>query len=207
MKKTSLLWACVILALSANSQNYNLAQLHRENKLVTNGSEIVPLSDSGKEGISLTGITWLKGVTFTEGTIDIDLRGKDVPQKSFIGIAFHAVDTAIYDGIYFRPFNFLATDPVRRIHAVQYTSEPDYPWHRTREEMNGIYEKAVNPAPNPNDWFHATIVVKGNEVNVYVNHSPTPSLTVKKLNARTDGMLGIWNNGLPGDFANLVVKK
>lgn len=194
---------------SAQSQDgaYDLQQLLKEKKLVTHGQVITPVTEAGKKAISQTGIAWLKDVTFSEGTIEVDLRGRDVLQKSFIGIVFHAVDTSQYDIVYFRPFNFLSSDPVRRIHAVQYATHPEYPWYRLREERNGIYEKAVTPAPSPRDWFHARIVVKGNEINVYVNNATTPSLTVQKLNTRTTGKIGISNEGEVGEFANLVIKK
>lgn len=191
----------------AQQQSPDLQQLLKEKKLITHGQDVVPITDGDKKGISTTGIAWLKDVNFSNGTIEVDLRGKDVVQKSFIGIAFHGVDTATYDAIYFRPFNFQSQDPVRKIHAVQYISEPDFPWHRLRDEKNGIYEKAVNPAPSPNDWFHARIEVKDSQITVYVNNAATPSLTVTKLNTRKEGMIGIWNEGLNGDFANLVIKK
>ena len=188
-------------------RTYDLQQLLKEKKLVTHGQSIIPITDGKKKAISQIGIAWIKDVTFSEGTIEVDLRGRDVIQKSFIGIVFHAVDTSLYDIIYFRPFNFLSTDPVRRIHAVQYATHPEFPWYRLREEKNGIYEKAVSPAPSPKDWFHARIVIKGTEINVYVNNSPTPSLTVQKLNTRTNGKIGISNEGLEGEFANLSITK
>ena len=203
-----LLGAILVVSVSdAQQQSFNLQQLLKEKKLITYGQDIIPITDSDKKGISTTGIVWLKGVNFSNGVIEIDLRGKDVLQRSFIGIAFHGVDTVTYDAIYFRPFNFQSPDPVRKIHAVQYISEPDFPWHRLRDEKNGVYEKAVNPAPSPNDWFHALIEVKDSQITVYVNNAATPSLTVNKLNTRKEGMIGIWNEGLNGDFANLVIKK
>jgi len=203
-----LLGAILVVSVSdAQQQSFNLQQLLKEKKLITYGQDIIPITDSEKKGISTTGIVWLKGVNFSNGVIEIDLRGKDVLQRSFIGIAFHGVDTVTYDAIYFRPFNFQSPDPVRKIHAVQYISEPDFPWHRLRDEKNGVYEKAVNPAPSPNDWFHALIEVKDSQITVYVNNAATPSLTVNKLNTRKEGMIGIWNEGLNGDFANLVIKK
>ena len=211
--KTHILIITIALVLfafsSAHSQErtYDLQQLLKEKKLITHGQSIIPIADGEKKAISQIGIAWIKDVTFSEGTIDVDLRGRDVIQKSFIGIVFHAVDTSLYDIIYFRPFNFLSTDPVRRIHAVQYATHPEFPWYRLREEKNGIYEKAVTPAPSPKDWFHARIVIKGTEINVYVNNSPTPSLTVQKLNSRTNGKIGISNEGLEGEFANLSITK
>jgi hypothetical protein len=212
MRKHTILILAIALQLicfvpvRSQERKFDLQQLLKEKKLITHGQNVIPITDDGKKGISQTGIVWLKDVSFSEGTIDVDLRGKDVLQRSFIGIVFHGVDTVTHDVIYFRPFNFLSTDPVRKIHAVQYVAHPDFPWHKLREEKNGIYEKAVTPAPSPKDWFHARIVVKGTEINVFVNNSTTPSLTVTKLNSRSNGKIGIWNEGLEGDFANLVIK-
>ena len=193
--------------LYAQQQSYDLQRLLKEKKLITHHQKVIPITDGDKKGISATGIIWLRDVNFSTGTIELDLRGKDEFQKSFLGIAFHGVDTVTYDAIYFRPFNFQSTDPIRKIHAVQYVSEPDQPWHRLRDEQNGIYEKAVNPAPLPTDWFHARIEVKETQIMVYVDNATSPSLTVNKLNGRKEGMIGIWNVGLNGDFANLVIKK
>lgn len=199
----------IMIISNGVGQSFDLSKALKDKKIVVYKEKQVSVSDETRHSINLTGtIVWLKDVTFSEGTIEIDLKGNDGMQQTFPGVIFHGVDTATYDGVYFRPFNFQSADPVRKIHAVQYISQPDYPWHLTREKMNGIYEKAVTPAPGPNDWFHATIVVKGKEINVYVNGSTTPSLTVTKLNDRTTGMFGLMCDGSrPGEFANLVIKK
>jgi hypothetical protein len=206
----TLLFSTVFMIFGSSvsfAQSFNLQQLLKEKKLITYHQNVVPITDGDKKGISVPRIAWLKDVTFSKGTIDVDLRGKDEFQKSFLGIAFHGVDTVTYDEIYFRPFNFRAEDPIRKIHAVQYVSEPDFPWDRLRDEKNGIYEKAVNPAPLGSDWFHARIEVGETEIKVYVDHSTTPSLTVSKLNDRRDGLIGLMNGGLNGDFPNLVIKE
>ena len=187
-------------------QSFNLQQLLKEGKLISSHL-VTPLGDNGKAGVSSEGIVWLKNVNFSTGTIEIDLRGKDIMQQSFLGVAFHGVDTITYDAIYFRPFNFRSSDPVRKIHAVQYISEPEFPWDRLREEKNGIYEKGIDPPPAAVEWFHARIVVDDSTINVYVNNSATPSLTVKKLNNRKNGLIGLWSDGVNGEFANMVIKK
>ncbi len=66
------------------------------------------------------GLVWIEGSDFGEGTIEVDVRGKDVLQQSFVGVAFHGKDDKTYESVYLRPFNFRADDPVRHQHAVQY---------------------------------------------------------------------------------------
>ena len=61
----------------------------------------------------------LDGVRLGEGVIEVDLRGKDVAQQSFVGIAFHVVDWTTYEAVYFRPFNFRAATAEQRSHSVQ----------------------------------------------------------------------------------------
>ena len=202
----------IVLAavLSGYGQSFDLQQLLKDKKLQGYGKPFeVQTAESKKKAITcLDGMAWIKDVNFSTGTIEVDLRGRDGFQQSFIGIAFHGMDTATLDVLYFRPFNFRAEDPVRKIHAVQYMSLPDFDWSRLRNERNGIYEKAVTPAPAATDWFHARIVVGEKQIQVYVNDAKEPSLTVDKLNDRKDGMLGLWaNGGQPADFANLVIKK
>jgi len=187
-------------------QSFDLQKLLKENKFVTSRGKIIPLTDGNKSGISMTGIAWLKDTQFSTGVIEVDIRGRDVFQKSFIGVAFHGVDSLTHDLVYFRPFNFRAEDPIRKIHAVQYVSHPDYPWDRLRKEKNGIYEKAIDPPPQATDWFHARIEVGEKQIMVFVNGAKTPSLVVDKLNDRKNGMIGLWNEGESGDFANLTIK-
>jgi len=209
--KNVLILCLIILSTAticeAQKKSYNLQQLLKEKKLITFNRNVVPLTDGDKKGISMTGIAWLRDVNFSTGTIEIDLRGKDVMQQSFIGIAFHGVDTTTHDVVYFRPFNFRSSDPVRKIHAVQYVSHPDFPWHKLREQRNGIYEKGIDPPPAATEWFHARIVVDQTQIKVYVNNAASPSLTVDKLNSWTDGLIGLWNEGLDGDFANLTISR
>jgi hypothetical protein len=153
------------------------------------------------------GLAWLKGVEFSTGTMEIDIRGKDELQKSFVGIAFHGENDSTYEAIYFRPFNFHAKDPVRKIHAVQYIYHPKFPWYTLRETQNGIFEKAIINAPDPNGWFHARIVVTATEVLVYVDKATTPSLTVNRLGSANSGGVALWvGNGAGGEFANFSIR-
>src|SRR5215475_3028982 len=71
------------------------------------------------------GLAWVDGTDFREGTIELDVRGKDVYQESFLGVAFHAKNDTTYESVYIRPFNFRATDPARHHHAAQYMTVPE----------------------------------------------------------------------------------
>jgi len=208
----SAVFLAVAVSFYVNGQTrYDLYQLFSDKGLVISGRSVSLLNESDKKGVRIDeqsgeGLAWLKGVTFREGVIEVDLRGKDVLQQSFIGIAFHGADNKTYDAVYFRPFNFHATDPVRKIHAVQYISHPVYTWKKLREEQNGKYEKAVIDPPDPNGWFHARIEVSSKIVRVFVNNAPLPSLEVEQLSDRGDGMIGLWvGDGSGGDFASLSI--
>ena len=190
---------------------YDLFTLFENNKLEIYNRKAVTFSENNKKGIRVSknendGIAWLKDVGFSNGTIELDIRGKDEFQQSFVGIAFHGVDNTTLDAIYFRPFNFQSTDPVRKFHAVQYVSQPDKPWQVLREQFPGIYEKGVILTTGGNEWFHAKIIIKYPVVTVYFNGNSEPSLTIEKLNKRTTGKIGIWvGNNSGGDFANLQI--
>src|ERR1700688_3136269 len=96
-----ILSSCGALLNGQQTTHYDLAQMFGQNQLAgQRGRNLQVLSDK-KDGVSTNGIVWLQGVSFNEGTIDIDLRGKNIFLKSFLGIAFHAVDTLAYETIYF----------------------------------------------------------------------------------------------------------
>jgi hypothetical protein len=152
------------------------------------------------------GVAYLRGIEFSNGTIELDVRGKDVQGQSFVGVAFHGVDGTTYDAIYFRPFNFRTPDPTRQSHAVQYISHPTYTWQKLRGERPGAFEQPVGPAPDPNGWFHVRVVVANPKVSVFVGDAKQPSLVVDQLSERTKGLVGLWvGNNSGGEFANLTI--
>jgi len=169
------------------------------------------LSDGTRKGVHLDerpgeGVAYLKGIEFSNGTIEFDVRGKDVQGQSFVGVAFHGLDSTTYDAIYLRPFNFRTDDPARHSHAVQYVSQPTYPWQKLRAERPGVFEQPVSPAPDPNAWFHVRVVVASPKVSVFVADAKQPSLVVTQLSGRTKGLVGLWvGNGSGGDFADLKI--
>ncbi len=152
------------------------------------------------------GEIWLDGVSFSIGTIEFNVRGKDVFQQSFVGAAFHGVDEKTFEAVYFRPFNFKAEAPAGKIHAVQYVSHPDFTWQRLRAERPDQYESAVFPVPDPNGWFHVRIVVASKRIGVYVDGASTPCLVVESLSGRSTGLVGLMvGNGSGGDYADFKI--
>jgi hypothetical protein len=200
---------CFSTATFAQSQKFDLAALSAENKLtiVNRNLETLDASRSVRLDEQLgQGLVWIKDLTLSTGTIEIDLKGKDVLQRSFVGVAFHGRNDFTFEAIYFRPFNFHAKDSVRKIHAVQYISHPDFRWERLRKERNGEFEKGIDNAPDPNGWFHARIVITEKTVVVYVNQNKTPSLTVQRLSTENTGGIALWTgDGSGGEFANLSI--
>lgn len=168
----------------------------------------------GKRALRLSeapgvGVLWLEGYDFANGTIDVDILGRSQPvQGSFVGVAFHVIEAATHEAVYFRPFNFRARDSTAHSHAVQYVSDPQWPWDRLRRERPGAFERAITPDVDGDAWFHARIVVARRKVSVYVNDASTPTLVVDELDDRARGAVGLWvGEGSGGYFANLRVRR
>lgn len=152
------------------------------------------------------GVAYLKDALFSEGVIELDLKGENMQGQSFVGISFHAEDEKVFEGIYFRPFNFDAPDITGQSHMVQYHNIPDHSWRMLRREFPGKYEAAISNPPGPDDWFHARIEVKGNLITVFVNDIKEPVLTVMSLSKRKTGKIGLWvGSNSSGRFANLKI--
>ncbi|MDB4583072.1 hypothetical protein N9164_07965 [Draconibacterium sp.] len=152
------------------------------------------------------GLAIYQDLEFENGDIELDIKGKNVPGRSFVGVAFHIQDEETFNAIYFRPFNF--KNPERKGHSVQYISHPEFTWNKLRTDFPEQFENPVQPVPNPEDFFHAKIVVEWPNVQVFVENSKKPSLEVKMKSDFKKGKIGIWaGNGSDGAYKNLVVKE
>ena len=194
-----------------NRRHFVISTFAEKGKLILFNRSVSSLNDTARRGLRLSenqamGIAYLQAIEFSNGTIECDVRGKDVQGQSFVGVAFHGIDGTAYDALYFRPFNFRAEDPEKRSHAVQYISHPTYTWQKLRAEQPGKYENAVNPAPDPNAWFLVRVVVASPKVTVFVNDAKEPSLIVDQLSDGKKGLVGLWvGNNSGGDFANFKI--
>jgi hypothetical protein len=202
--------ASLTSAQSAAPQRINLAEQLAGGKLKVVNRDATK-SKTKPDGVYLNekadnGVAWIQGTDFGEGTIELDIRGRDVAQQSFLGVAFHGKDEKTYEAVYFRPFNFRATDPVRHQHAVQYVSLPDYDWPRLRKEFAEEFENPVDQSIVPTDWVPVRVVVKGKTIQIFAGPAGAPALEVRKLGTLDRGMIGLWvGNKSDGDFANLRV--
>jgi hypothetical protein len=190
----------------------DLAKLLKEKNLsVFNRNATIIAGAQKQNGIHLDakendGVAWLNNINFSNGVLEFDVKGKNVMQQSFVGIAFHGADNNTMDAIYFRPFNFQSADAERKNHSVQYVSLPAYDWQKLRTDFPNKYEHSLNPSPKPDEWFHVRVVINTPKISVYVNNNSNAELVVEQLSNRKDGSIGFWvGNNSDGDFANLKI--
>lgn len=168
----------------------------------------------GKSNTDLEQFVKIKNLNFSNGTIELDMAGSPgedafAEARGFVGIAFRIPeDNSKFECIYLRPTNGRAEDQVRRNHAVQYSSFPDFPWSRLRKDFPEKYETYVDLSPGK--WMKVKIVVNGDTAKLYVHGSPQPTLIVNdlKLGADNTGSIGLWiGPGTVAHFANLKVEQ
>ncbi|MFT3911655.1 MAG: DUF1080 domain-containing protein [Ferruginibacter sp.] len=171
------------------------------------------INETAHPGISLSrdfgeGIAWIKGVDFSNGILEFDVRGENLKQHSFVGIAFHGKDDSTFDAVYLRPFQFKMKDETFKNRMIQFISLPDFTWQVLREKSPGKYEHSIDPAPDPDAWVKMRIVVKNGSISTYINGNKEPSLVVEKLTHNNSGMIGFYvADTSGGDFANLTITK
>jgi hypothetical protein len=153
----------------------------------------------------------VKGIEFRNGTIEVEVAGApaanaDSTNRGFIGVSFRIQkgDTLGYETIYLRPTNGRSTDQLRRNHAVQYSSHPNYSWFRLRKENPGSYESYADLVPG--EWTKMKIVVKDRQAKLYVHDATQPCLIVNDLKRISSGGIGLWaDQGVDGYFRNLKI--
>jgi hypothetical protein len=175
----------------------------------------------GKTGVKVLGTNYereelavLKDVTFSTGTIEVDVSGDRLPNtdinfRGFIGIAFRVkrTDSLRYQTFFLRPTNARANDQLRRNRSVQYMVHPDYPWPRLRKENTAEYETYSDLVPG--EWTHMKIVVEEKKVLLFVDNATQPTLIVNAPKSNlTEGSVALWiGPGTEGYFSNLEIHK
>ncbi len=213
MRNTKGLLAIVILCmtiLSFGQQKMNLATALQEQQikavnrtlsLYENHPGAVEMNAAEGDGLAV-----LKEIAFESGTIEVELLGENNPGRSFIGLAFNIQDEENFEAIYFRPFNFVATEQSRKDHMVQYINHPEYTWYKLREERTMEFENEIPAPPDPDDWFKAIIKISEKHVAVFLDETAEPVLKVERLTSNKSDKIGLWvGNGSSGRFRNLAI--
>lgn len=154
----------------------------------------------------------VKGLEFRNGTIEIEVAGRPLPDappeaRGFIGIAFRIQDDlSAFECFYIRPTNGRAPVQLRRNRATQYFSYPDWKFDRMRNEVPGHYEAYVDLITGA--WTKLRIVVDGQHAKLFVHDNEQPTLIVNDLKHGPDmeGAIGLYiDMGTEGFFRNLQV--
>jgi hypothetical protein len=149
---------------------------------------------------------------FKDGVIETAIAGAPRAgaaegMRGFVGVAFRVQPGgAAFECFYLRPTNGRANDQLRRNHATQYISHPDYPWYRLREETPGVYEAYTDLVPGA--WTPIRIVVAGLQAQLHVNGAEQPCLVVNDLKlGETQGQIALWiGAGTEAYFSPVIVK-
>ena len=133
----------------------------------------------------------LKDVAFADGTIEFDVKpvGRGAP-----GVIFRQHDEGNYELFYLRP----DPDCPAYIACLQYAPETHgvllWDFFPQYESSAPLLETA---------WNHIRMVVSGRRMNVFVNRSSLPTLTVGRLEG--DALEGGIRLQGPATFANVVI--
>ena len=105
-----------------------------------------------------------------------------------------------------KPFaNGRSEDQLRRNHAVQYQSLPDFPWNKLRETEPGKYESYADVEPSR--WHKIRAEIAGSRARFYIDDAAQPCLIVNDLKLpERAGSVGLWpGQGTRAYFRDLRV--
>jgi hypothetical protein len=146
----------------------------------------------GMDAIALHqgGTAIAKDISLKDGTIEFDVQ----PMVMGTGMVFRRQDEKTYEMFYFRPNGNCAEAP----DCLQYAPET----HNIL--LWDVFPQYQVPAPiHDGEWNHVKLVISGKRMNMYINHSSSPTLKVGRLEGDApEGAVGLSGAGY---FANLVV--
>lgn len=181
----------------------NLEVVNRDITSINDATNTLILNNQKSIGVAI-----FKNIKFSKGIIEIDLKGENKPQGSFVGVAFNIQNDSTYEAIYFRPFNFQSDKKIRREHSIQYIYKPKFEWRFLRKNYTGQYEAEYPRQPSPDDWFSVKIKIDENRVYVYDVETNTELLSVKRLTKQLSNKLGLWTGyNSKGAFRNLKIEQ
>jgi hypothetical protein len=183
--------------------NNSLHVVNREITSLNSSNNTLTLNRKAGDGIAV-----IKDVEFSNGIIELELKGENNPGKSFVGIAFNIQNDSTYEAIYFRPFNFRSDEKIRREHSIQYIYHPKYNWRHLRTNFKGQYEADFPRQPSPNDWFEIQIKIDSQNVYVYDKKTKTELFSTRRITHQISDKIGLWTGfNSNGAFRNLKIMK
>ena len=138
----------------------------------------------------------LKGIDFTNGTIEFDAKPLPFKDGAFLSVYFRQQSADESEIVYLR----CKTDETeQRNDAIQYA-----PILRGVNLWDMMNQYQAPAAINNTGWNHMKLVISGLQMLVYVNDMSTPALYIPRLEGDTHhGSIAFDGNAY---FANLVVK-
>lgn len=172
--------------------------------MLNDDSTLASSGPSGGESLAIVKVS-----DFKDGAIEVDLigmprLGSNSESRGFVGLAFRIQgDVEKFENFYLRFTNGRSDDQLRRNHSTQYSSFPDFPWSRLRQETPGVYESYVDIQEKA--WTMVKVVVSGSKAKLYVNGADQPCLVVNDLKLGTShGRVALWaGSDTEAYFSNL----
>jgi hypothetical protein len=199
-------------SIALNKENLVASQVYMTPMKMDGQNVIRVIMDSSIKLFDQPTFVKLKDMNFTDGTIEVRVLSKFLPNspdwaRGFIGVVFRVSgDDQNFESFYLRPSNGRADDQIRRNHSVQYFSYPGFAFDRMRKDFPEKYESYADMEMNK--WIKMKIVVKGQKAQLFLDDNPQPCLVVNDLKhgATGAGSIGLWvGNFTEGYFSDLKI--
>lgn len=165
------------------------------NYLGVRAVKLVPAPETAGKDLAMLAL--LADSAFRDGTIELGVAGAPRPDappdsRGFIGLSVRTGPHGEWSEVfYLRPTNGRADDQFRRNHAVQYASDPEYPWYRLRRESPGVYESYADMEAGA--WTSMRVEVRGTTARLFVGGASQPCLIVHDLkHGDGPGRIALW---------------
>jgi sugar lactone lactonase YvrE len=125
---------------------------------------------------ALKGTTFLKGVSFDNGVIEVDVAMTGA--RSYPGIVFRMEDATNYERVYIRPHRSGRVPPSLYSDVLQYVPAFNGIDSWQLYSGNGFTAPAVIPVEQ---WMHVRLEVKGTQARLFVGGAEKPALVIPEL--------------------------
>ena len=188
---------CTVVNLFSQSKTYKFSQdkwnvFNAENKIIA--IDTIVYKDEHALRLKNNEIAHLQDVTFDNFRLDVDMAG-----VGMAGIGFRSKDLFNYEFIYFRSE---ASDTGNSIQYVPFYNGS------TGWQLYSAPEYQLDGKFSMHNWFHVTLLVKDNDLELFINYSQTPYMVIDLL--RKDlfkGSMLLKSEFDPFYYSNLKIEK